>query len=88
MLSQDGALAEGAVASFESDTTVRELSTNARLKITYTADAAGDRPECLFLKIVHTDMDKESPIKALILFKLPIPNSTSFSFLSEKGPGG
>ena len=45
VLLQDGALVEGAVTSFESALTVRELSMNARLKITYTADAAGDRPD-------------------------------------------
>ena|GEM_PF-3527970 len=42
---RDAARVEGAVTSFESALTVRELSMNARLKITYTADAAGDRPD-------------------------------------------
>lgn len=58
-LTQDGALTAGAVASFETDDTVRELSANARFRLTYTHEAKGECPVRLFLKIVHTDMDDE-----------------------------
>lgn len=50
------ALTDGAVASVTVDTGRGNWSTNARLAVTYTPDAIGDRPQKLFLKMANTDL--------------------------------
>jgi hypothetical protein len=56
-LSTTGALSAGSVLAVELDARHRTWSTNARLRPRYSADAAGDRPTSLFLKMVRTDLD-------------------------------
>ncbi len=57
VLSQNGALTQGRVASFARIDGRGNWSTNAKLRLTYTADARGERPSRLFLKLVNTDLD-------------------------------
>ena len=59
VLSRSGALTHGAVASFDVVDGRGNWSTNARLDVTYTADAQGERPQRLFLKMVDADDDEE-----------------------------
>ncbi len=59
-LTNSGALTRGAVASFEVDVGHGNWSTNARLSLTYTAEAQGALPRRLFLKMVNTDLGDES----------------------------
>lgn len=55
ILTQSGALRAGHVVAFEADTGGGNWSSNARLALTYSADARGERPSSLFLKLVDTD---------------------------------
>lgn len=59
MLTASSALASGAVAAFEVDTGRGNWSANARLKVRYTQEALGKRPERLFLKMVQADLGDE-----------------------------
>ena len=59
VLSQSGALQQGAVTDFEVDKGRGNWSTNARLTVAYTPDAQGALPRHLFLKMVNTDLDDE-----------------------------
>ncbi|MEI2689068.1 MAG: hypothetical protein V9H69_04890 [Anaerolineae bacterium] len=59
VLSRSGALTHGAVASFDVVDGRGNWLTNARLDVTYTADAQGERPQRLFLKMVDADDDEE-----------------------------
>ena len=54
-----GALTYGAVTSFDLDAGQANWSTNARLNVTYSGDARGERPQRLFLKMVDFDADDE-----------------------------
>ena len=58
-LAKSGALTRGTVASVTMEFRQRELSTSARLILSYSADAQGDRPGRLFMKLVNTDMEDE-----------------------------
>lgn len=58
-LTQSGALRGGEVASFEVDTRDRVLSTSHHLRIVYSKDSSGDRPDILFLKTVNADQEDE-----------------------------
>lgn len=58
-LKQGGALASGAVAAFEVETGRGNWSANAHLKVRYTHEALGKRPERLFLKMVQADLGDE-----------------------------
>jgi hypothetical protein len=58
-LSTSGALSAGKVIAVELDNGDGNWSTNARLRPRYSADAAGDRPTSLFLKMVRTDLDDD-----------------------------
>lgn len=58
-LKHSGALTGGAVEAFEVDTGRGNWSANARLKVGYTHDAKGKRPERLFLKMVKADLGDE-----------------------------
>ncbi len=60
VLTTSGALTRGAVASFELDGGSGNWSANARLRLRYTPDALGERPERLFLKMVPTELDGET----------------------------
>lgn len=55
VLSRSGALTRGAVDSFAVDTGGGNWSTSASLRLRYSDDAQGARPERLFLKMVDTD---------------------------------
>lgn len=60
-LAASGALEHGAVESFAVEHGGGNWSANARLRLRYTPDARGERPERLFLKLVRTDLgDGES----------------------------
>ena len=59
-LTAAGALTTGAVAAFDIDSGSGNWSSNAILYLRYTADATGERPPRLFLKMVNTDLDDES----------------------------
>jgi hypothetical protein len=59
VLRRSGVLHHGAVAAFSMETTQRELSANAKLTIRYTAEAQGDLPQRLFLKLVNLDQEDE-----------------------------
>ncbi len=56
-LSTSGALNAGTVIAVDLDAGHGNWSTNARLRPRYSADAAGDRPPSLFLKMVRTNLD-------------------------------
>jgi hypothetical protein len=58
-LTKSGALTHGRVESLTMDATPRELSTSARLSLRYTADARGDLPQRLFMKLVNIDREDE-----------------------------
>ena len=60
VLSTSGALSRGSVAGFELEGGSGSWSTNARLRLRYSPDALGERPERLFLKLVRTDLNGES----------------------------
>ncbi|MBL8046063.1 MAG: phosphotransferase [Anaerolineales bacterium] len=55
-LTTSGALTAGAVEAIEVETGRGNWSANARLKVRYSADAHGARPERLFLKMVQADL--------------------------------
>jgi hypothetical protein len=55
-LRRAGALTAGAVAAVEAGEGQGNWSSNARLRLAYTAGATGDCPERLFLKMVNTDL--------------------------------
>lgn len=55
VLAQSGALTHGRVASFEVDSGRGNWSTSGSLHLHYTAEAEGERPSRLFLKMVDTD---------------------------------
>ncbi len=55
-----GALTAGDVAAFDIDAGSGNWSSNAILHLRYTADATGELPPRLFLKMVNTDLDDES----------------------------
>ncbi len=55
-----GALTGGAVAGFEVAPGRGNWSSNAGLRLRYTPDAQGARPERLFLKMVNADLEDES----------------------------
>ena len=57
VLIQSGALTQGRVVSFEVDTGRGNWSTNAKLRLKYTSESQGERPQRLFLKLVNTDLD-------------------------------
>src|SRR5919107_5347095 len=52
-----GALSAGKVIAVELDSGNGNWSANARLRPHYSADAAGECPISLFLKMVRTDLD-------------------------------
>lgn len=56
VLSRSGALTRGAVAAFAVDTGRGNWSTSGSLRLRYAADALGERPARLFLKMVDTDL--------------------------------
>ena len=58
-LSTSGALSAGTVIAVGVDAGHGNWSTNARLRPRYSADAVGDLPSSLFLKIVRTDLDDD-----------------------------
>lgn len=63
VLARSGALDEGSVLEVEvTDLQERELSTGARLRLSYSAGSRGTRPERLFLKIVSTEFDNDEPL--------------------------
>lgn len=55
VLRRSGALAQGAVDSFALESGSGNWSTSGTLAVTYTADARGERPQRLFLKMVDAD---------------------------------
>jgi hypothetical protein len=59
VLAQSAALTRGAVAGFDVDTGRGNWSTNASLKLQYTAGSQGDLPPSLFLKLVNADLGDE-----------------------------
>ena len=52
VLTARGALTKGVVSGFEVDGGAGNWSSNARLKLRYSEDAEGEKPEKLFLKMV------------------------------------
>ncbi|MCB0257001.1 MAG: hypothetical protein KDI55_25055 [Anaerolineae bacterium] len=54
-----GALTSGAVAAFDVSAGRGNWSTSGTLQMRYSADAAGEQPERLFLKMVNTDLDDD-----------------------------
>jgi hypothetical protein len=61
VLSQSDALTQGAVAAHQREAGAGNWSTNSKLTLTYTAEAAGRLPQRLFLKLANTDLgDGES----------------------------
>ncbi len=58
-LTRSSALTQGRVESYTRATGERILSTNARLALRYSADARGDMPARLFLKMVDADQGDE-----------------------------
>ena len=59
-LTAAGALTTGSVAAFEVTAGSGNWSSNAILHLSYSADAQGDRPPRLFLKMVSTDLNGET----------------------------
>ncbi|MFZ0545329.1 MAG: hypothetical protein WAM60_07820 [Candidatus Promineifilaceae bacterium] len=59
VLTNSGALTQGAVSAFELGTGQGNWSDNANLVVSYSDDAEGERPERLFLKLVDTYIDEE-----------------------------
>jgi hypothetical protein len=59
VLSTSGALSAGTVIAVELDAGDGNWSHNARLRLRYSADAAGDRLTSLFLKMVRVDLDDD-----------------------------
>jgi len=60
VLRRSGALIRGAVAGFDAGDGQGNWSTSASLTLQYSAEAQGELPERLFLKMVNTDLDDES----------------------------
>lgn len=59
VLARSGALARGAVAGFDVDTSRGNWSANASLHVRYTTGSQGNLPQRLFLKMVNTDLEDE-----------------------------
>jgi hypothetical protein len=59
-LAASGALQEGAVTSFALEQGQGNWSTSARLRVHYSANARGELPQRLFVKMVGTDLEDES----------------------------
>jgi hypothetical protein len=59
VLSHGRALTGGVVTAFDVETGRGNWSNSARLKLQYSDDAQGERPQRLFLKMVNTDLDDE-----------------------------
>jgi len=59
VLSKNGALTHGSVASFELDSGRGNWSTNGSLTLTYADDARGELPKRLFMKMVNIDLGGE-----------------------------
>jgi hypothetical protein len=63
VLKRSGALEKGAVIGVEIvDVLARELSSSARLKLSYEPGSCGELPHKLFLKMVHLNFDDEDPL--------------------------
>lgn len=63
VLGRSGVLEAGAVDGFEIVRTLeRELSSSARLKLSYAAGSRGELPDALFLKTVNTHFDEDDPL--------------------------
>lgn len=60
VLGRSGALTAGAVETFDLETGESNLSISVRLRLRYSPQARGDRPEHLFLKLVNMDQTEES----------------------------
>ena len=60
VLTQSGAISQGAVASFTADAGAGNWSANSKLDVIYTDEARGKMPKRLFLKLVNCDLDDES----------------------------
>lgn len=56
VLRRSGALSGGTVDAFDVDAGRGNWSTSGALRLRYSADAAGERPPRLFLKLVNTDL--------------------------------
>jgi hypothetical protein len=59
VLTNGRALTRGIVMAFDVETGRGNWSSSARLRLHYSDDAQGDRPQGLFLKLVNTDLDDE-----------------------------
>ncbi len=59
VLSNSGALTQGAVSDFDLAADQGNWSTNATLTVRYTAGSQGALPRRLFLKMVNADLDDE-----------------------------
>jgi len=59
VLTNSGALQQGAVTAFEIAHGRGNWSANARLTVAYTSEAQGTLPQHLFLKLVNADLDVE-----------------------------
>lgn len=88
------ALHHGAVNTVSIEQNERNLSTNFRLKLTYTDDARGQLPPNLFLKLVQTDQDDESFGESEVNYytrdyigveNTPIPRTYDASYSKELG---
>ncbi len=60
ILVKSGALQHGRVAHFELESGSSSWSTNARLSLHYTAEALGEKPANLFLKMARTNLGEDS----------------------------
>lgn len=60
VLVNSGALNRGYVADFDLKNGSGNWSTNVRLKLRYSADALGERPTSLFLKLTQTNINGET----------------------------
>ena len=60
VLIRSGALQSGSVTGFDQEPGAGNWSTNVRLRLRYTADAQGECPEQLFLKLTRTDLNGEN----------------------------
>ena len=58
-LATSGAISAGTVMAVDLVASDGNWSHNVRLQPRYSADAAGDRPTSLFLKMVRTDVDDD-----------------------------
>lgn len=58
-LTTSGALTRGQVTTMAVEAGAGNWSANGRLRLTYSADAEGERPAQLFLKLVNADLEDE-----------------------------